>query len=61
MLFRIRAAQVALRRNEKGATALEYGLIAGMVAVVIVGTLTLIGGDLLLAFQTAQAGLAGVP
>jgi pilus assembly protein Flp/PilA len=32
--------------DESGATAVEYGLIAGMVSVAIVATLTLAGGDL---------------
>ncbi|WP_219219818.1 Flp family type IVb pilin [Variovorax boronicumulans] len=33
-------------RDEEGATAIEYGLIAGLVAVALVGTLTALGGDL---------------
>jgi len=30
-------------RNESGATAIEYGLIAGLIAVVIIGALQLTG------------------
>lgn len=33
----------ALLADRKGVTALEYGLIAALVAVAIVGTLTLMG------------------
>jgi pilus assembly protein Flp/PilA len=32
--------------EEDGATAIEYGLIAGLIAVVIIGTVTTIGSDL---------------
>jgi pilus assembly protein Flp/PilA len=30
-------------RDEQGATAIEYGLIAALIAVVIIGALTLLG------------------
>ncbi len=33
-------------RDESGATAIEYGLIAGLVSVVIIGALTLLGNNL---------------
>jgi pilus assembly protein Flp/PilA len=33
-------------KDESGATAIEYGLIAALIAVVLVGTLTLVGGSL---------------
>ena len=33
-------------RNENGATAIEYGLIAGLIAVVIIVAVTTIGTDL---------------
>ncbi len=35
-----------LWRDEDGATAIEYGLIAALVAVVIIGALTTLGGNL---------------
>ena len=44
-------------RDESGATAIEYGLIAALIAVVIIGTLTLIGPALDLKFQEVLAGL----
>jgi len=33
-------------RDNKGVTAIEYGLIAGLIALAIVGTLTSLGTDL---------------
>ncbi|MGX9425791.1 MULTISPECIES: Flp family type IVb pilin [Bradyrhizobium] len=33
-------------KDESGATAIEYGLIAALIAVVIIGTLRVIGTDL---------------
>jgi pilus assembly protein Flp/PilA len=32
-------------RDESGATAIEYGLIAGLIAVVIIAAVTLVGTD----------------
>ncbi|CAK7013271.1 MAG: hypothetical protein KER_00502 [Kerstersia gyiorum] len=37
---------VRFLKDEDGATAIEYGLIAGLIAVVIIGALTLLGKDL---------------
>ncbi|THD62855.1 Flp family type IVb pilin [Phenylobacterium sp.] len=33
-------------KDESGATAIEYGLIAALIAVVLVGALTALGGQL---------------
>jgi pilus assembly protein Flp/PilA len=33
-------------KDESGATAIEYGLIAALIAVVLVGALQLLGGSL---------------
>jgi pilus assembly protein Flp/PilA len=44
-------------RDEKGATAIEYGLIAGLIAVVIITVITTIGTDLLAKFNQIEAGL----
>jgi pilus assembly protein Flp/PilA len=38
-------------KNESGATAIEYGLIAGLVSVVIIGAVTLVGADVTAVFQ----------
>lgn len=34
---------LAFLRDKSGATAIEYGLIAGLIAVVIIGALTTLG------------------
>ncbi len=41
-----------LVKNDSGATAIEYGMIAGLIAVVIVAAVTLLGGRLQAAFAT---------
>jgi len=41
-------------RNERGATAIEYGLIAALIAVVIITGLTSVGTNL----NTTIAGIA---
>ncbi|MDP6932083.1 MAG: Flp family type IVb pilin [Myxococcota bacterium] len=35
-----------LIRDERGSTVIEYGLIAGLVAVALIAALTLLGGSL---------------
>ncbi|MBU0789304.1 MAG: Flp family type IVb pilin [Gammaproteobacteria bacterium] len=36
----------AFLMDEEGASAVEYGLILGLIAVVLIGVLTLLGGGL---------------
>ena len=43
--------------NESGATAIEYGLIAAGIAVVIIGIVTTVGQDLIAKFTAVDAGL----
>ena len=43
--------------DESGATAIEYGLIAALIAVAIVGTLALIGPKLNKAFQNVEGAI----
>ena len=45
--------------DESGATAIEYGLIAGLVSVVIVTALVLLGPKLLAVFTSITAALPG--
>jgi pilus assembly protein Flp/PilA len=52
-------AQDRLKRDEKGATAVEYGLMVGLIAVVIIGAVTLLGGELNELFDTVQKKLSG--
>jgi pilus assembly protein Flp/PilA len=44
-------------KNESGATAIEYGLIAALVAVAIIGALQALGGDLTNTFNSVANGL----
>ena len=37
---------IRLARDESGATAIEYGLIAALISVVIIGVLSTLGGQL---------------
>lgn len=46
-------------RDENGATAIEYGLIAALISVAIVGVLPLVGDSLEATFQSIQTALAG--
>lgn len=41
--------------RENGATAVEYALMAGLIALVIVGAVTLLGTNLALLFTNAAA------
>jgi pilus assembly protein Flp/PilA len=43
--------------DESGATAIEYGLIAAGIAVVIIGIVKLVGQDLIVKFTAVDAGL----
>ena len=45
--------------NESGATAIEYGLIAALISVVIIGAVTTVGGNLKTTFTSVSGALAG--
>jgi len=46
-------------RDESGATAIEYALIAALIAVAIVGAATTLGGDISDLFGTVSGELNG--
>lgn len=48
-------------RDEEGATAIEYGLIAALISVVIIGAVTAIGGNLTTVFNDIAAALSAAP
>ena len=52
-------AQDRLEREEKGATAVEYGLMVGLIAVVIIAAVALLGTKLDGLFDTIGAKLGG--
>jgi pilus assembly protein Flp/PilA len=47
----------ALVKDERGVTALEYGLIAGLIAVGIIGSVTALGTALTTKFNAIAAAL----
>ena len=48
-------------RDEEGATAIEYGLLAGLISVVIIAAVTLVGKNLDLVFDYIGTALGTVP
>ncbi len=46
-----------LLSEDRGATAIEYGLIAGLIAVVIIGALTVTGTSLNTVFENVSTKL----
>ncbi len=52
-------AEERLEREEKGATAVEYGLMVGLIAVVIIAAVALLGTKLDGLFDTIGAKLGG--
>jgi len=46
-------------KNKSGATAIEYGLIAALIAVVIISAVTALGGTIAGKFEEVTEGMAG--
>jgi len=46
-------------KDEAGATAIEYGLIAALIAVVIIGALQLLGTNISNAFDSIATAVSG--
>lgn len=49
---------IRLFKDESGATAIEYGLIASLISVAAIGAMTLLGTQLSTVFTTVQTSLA---
>ena len=45
------------RDEERGASAVEYGLLVALIAFVIIGAVTLIGGNLTSTFNSVAGSL----
>jgi len=45
------------RKNEDGATAIEYGLIAALIAVVIIGAVTILGTQIRASFTSIGSAI----
>jgi len=48
---------VKLRKSEKGATAIEYGLIAALIAVAAIAAMTSVGSSLTAKFTQINSAL----
>ena len=49
--------KLAAMRDDRGATAVEYGLMVGLIAVVIIGVVTLLGRQVSTLFQSVVTAL----
>lgn len=49
-----------LKRDDKGATAVEYGLLVALIAAVIVGVVFVLGGQVNEGFQDVSTELSKV-
>ena len=45
--------------EESGSTAIEYGLVAAVISLTIIGAVTSIGGDVRSIFTTANSSVQG--
>ena len=52
---------VRFLKDESGATAIEYGLIAGLISIVIITTITMVGSKLESVFNFIGSTLDTVP
>ena len=52
------AKMIAFAKDEDGATAIEYGLIAALVSVAAIGALTAMGNSLGTMFNTVSSHLS---
>jgi pilus assembly protein Flp/PilA len=50
---------IAFLADERGATAIEYGLMAAMIAVGCIAAFTVLGGDLQSLFGASETGVGG--
>ena len=58
-LSHVEAKLARFSREESGATAVEYALIVGLIAVAIIVAVTALGGSLTTLFQKAICGVRG--
>jgi pilus assembly protein Flp/PilA len=49
---------VRFMKEEEGATAIEYALLASLIAGVLVGTVTILGGNVNTSFTKVSAALS---
>ena len=59
MLKTVRSTFQRLAKDQSGATAIEYGLIAAGIAIVIIAAVALVGSSLETMFGTVSTALSG--
>jgi pilus assembly protein Flp/PilA len=55
----VRIRLTAMARTERGASAVEYGLLVALIAVFIIGAVTLLGGSLKGIFTKTAGSISG--
>ncbi|SOC51926.1 Flp family type IVb pilin [Ornithinimicrobium cerasi] len=57
IFFALSSLRDKLEDRERGATAVEYGLLVALIAAIIVGTVVILGQDVLKGFKTVADAL----
>jgi pilus assembly protein Flp/PilA len=57
MLMTTKRNELSESRSDRGATAVEYGLIVALIAVIIIVAVTLLGGNLSSIFNKAATAI----
>jgi pilus assembly protein Flp/PilA len=60
MLISLYHQLIKLYADQKGASAVEYGIMVALIAVVIIATVALLGNQLVAVFQNVAGALGGV-
>jgi pilus assembly protein Flp/PilA len=55
MTVRLTRALQRLRGSERGATAVEYGLMVALIAIVVIGAVSLLGENMSSIFATVSS------
>jgi pilus assembly protein Flp/PilA len=55
----MRSRLIRFTRQDKGATAVEYGLMVALIAIAIIASVTLVGTNLNTLFTTVAGALGG--
>lgn len=58
-MFTLSNTVARIRRDEKGATAVEYGIMFALIAVVIIVAVTLLGGNLKETMNSSACAVKG--
>jgi len=59
MRFSVNGLTSRVRKEERGATAVEYGIMVSLIAVVIIVAVTLLGNNLVSTFNNVACSVKG--